>query len=82
MPVLAVEQFVRQNGISENTLLPGAFAYALGKYTGENRSLLCTVNNGRHAAEPANSVGMFVRTLLQGGSRRLESPAHQPAGDQ
>ncbi len=49
---------------------------------GENRSLLCTVNNGRHAAEPANSVGMFVRTLLQGGSRRLESPAHQPAGDQ
>ena len=34
MPVLAVEQFVRQNGISENTLLPGAFAYALGKYTG------------------------------------------------
>ena len=63
VPVLAVEQFVRQNGISENTLFLGAFAYALGKYTGENRSLFCTVNNGRHAAELANSVGMFVRTL-------------------
>ena len=32
VPVLAVEQFVRQNGISENTLFLGAFAYALGKY--------------------------------------------------
>ncbi len=63
LSVMAVEQFVRQNGISENTLFLGAFAYALGKYTGENRSLFCTVNNGRHAPELANSVGMFVRTL-------------------
>lgn len=61
--VMAVEQFVRQNGISENTLFLGAFAYALGKYTGESKSLFCTVNNGRHAAELANSVGMFVRKL-------------------
>lgn len=60
---IAVEQFVRQRGISENTLFLGAFAYALGKYTGENRSLFCTVNNGRHTADMAESVGMFVRTL-------------------
>ncbi|MDE5967153.1 MAG: amino acid adenylation domain-containing protein, partial [Lachnospiraceae bacterium] len=60
---MAVEQFTRQNGISENTLFLGAFAYALGKYNGESKSLFCTVNNGRHAVNMAESVGMFVRTL-------------------
>ncbi len=63
LPIMAVEQFARQKGISENTLFLGAFAYALGKYTGGNRSLFCTVNNGRHCTELAESVGMFVRTL-------------------
>ncbi len=61
--VMAVEQFARQRGISENTLFLGAFSYALGKYTGGNRSLFCTVNNGRHCTELAQSTGMFVRTL-------------------
>ncbi len=60
---MAVEQFVRQMGISENTLFLGAFAYALGKFSGENKSLFCTVNNGRHTVNMANSIGMFVRTL-------------------
>lgn len=60
---MAVEQFARQRGISENTLFLGAFSYALGKYSGENKSLFCTVNNGRHTVNMAESVGMFVRTL-------------------
>ncbi len=60
---MEAEQFARRNGISENTLFLGAFSYALGKYTGGNRSLFCTVNNGRHTARMAQSVGMFVRTL-------------------
>ena len=60
---MAVEQFTRQKGISENTLFLGAFSYALGKYSGENKSLFCTVNNGRHRVDMAESVGMFVRTL-------------------
>lgn len=60
---MAVEQFVRQMGISENTLFLGAFSYALGKFSGENKSLFCTVNNGRHTVNMANSTGMFVRTL-------------------
>lgn len=60
---MAVEQFVRQKRISENTLFLGAFSYALGKYGGERKSLFCTVNNGRHRADMAESVGMFVRTL-------------------
>ncbi len=63
LSALVVEQFVRQKGISENTLFLGAFAYALGKYTGENKSLFCTVNNGRHCTGLSESVGMFVRTL-------------------
>lgn len=60
---MAIEQFVRQRGISENTLFLGAFSYALGKFSGENKSLFCTVNNGRHTVNMANSTGMFVRTL-------------------
>lgn len=60
---MAVEQFARKNGISENTLFLGAFAYALGKYTGENKSLFCTVDHGRHEIGMADSVGMFVRTF-------------------
>lgn len=63
LSVMSVEQFARQRGISENTLFLGAFSYALGKYTGGNRSLFCTVNNGRHCTGLAQSVGMFVRTL-------------------
>lgn len=60
---MVVEQFARQKGISENTLFLGAFSYALGKYSGEDKSLFCTVNHGRHKADMAESVGMFVRTL-------------------
>lgn len=60
---MEVENFTRQRGISENTLFLGAFAYALGKYTGASESLFCTVDNGRHTAELADSVGMFVRTF-------------------
>ena len=63
LSAMAVEQFVRRIGISENTLFLGAFSYALGKFTGENKSLFCTVNNGRHTVNMANSTGMFVRTL-------------------
>lgn len=63
LPVMEAEQFTRQRGISENTLFLGAFAYALAKYTGGDRSLFCTVNNGRHCTGLAESVGMFVRTL-------------------
>ncbi|MCI9446163.1 MAG: amino acid adenylation domain-containing protein [Lachnospiraceae bacterium] len=60
---MATEQFARQKGISENTLFLGAFSYALGKYSGENKSLFCTVDNGRHDVRLAQSSGMFVRTL-------------------
>ncbi len=58
-----VEQFARGKGISENTLFLGAFSYALGKYSGQSKSIFCTVNNGRHGINLAQSTGMFVRTL-------------------
>lgn len=63
LPYSNVEQFVRREGISENTLFLGAFSYALSKFSGESKSLFCTVDNGRHTADMANSTGMFVRTL-------------------
>ena len=58
-----VEHFARTNGITENSLFLGAFAYALAKLNGASESYLCTVNNGRHDPRLASSVGMFVRTL-------------------
>ena len=58
-----VEQFTRGHGITENTLLLSAFCYALAKYTGQNESLVASVNNGRHVNELDNSIGMFVRTF-------------------
>ena len=60
---MAVEQFARQNGISENTLFLGAFAYTIGKFSGGCQSFFCTVNNGRHTPRLARSTGMFVRTI-------------------
>ncbi len=58
-----VIHFVRNNGITENTLFLGAFAYALAKFNGARDSIFCTVNNGRHDSRLENSVGMFVKTL-------------------
>lgn len=60
---MAAEQFTRQNGISENTLFLGAFAYTIGKFSGGCQSFFCTVNNGRHTTRLARSTGMFVRTI-------------------
>ncbi len=62
--VMLVEQFAKQKGISENTLFLGAFAYALGKYTGENKSLFCTVNNGRHTVGLAQEYGIASDILF------------------
>lgn len=61
-PMMA-EHFTRRKGISENTLFLGAFSYALGKCGGENKSMFCTVDNGRHGTGLEQSTGMFVRTL-------------------
>lgn len=60
---MVVEQFARQNGISENTLFLGIFAYIMGKFSGGCQSFFYTVNNGRHTHQLAHSTGMFDRTI-------------------
>ncbi|MBP9997300.1 MAG: amino acid adenylation domain-containing protein [Lachnospiraceae bacterium] len=58
-----VQQFIKTNKITENTLFMGAFAYALCKFSGGEISNFATVNNGRHDVGLKDSIGMFVRTL-------------------
>ena len=58
-----VGHFTRTHGITENTLLLGAFAYTLAKLNGASESFFCTVDNGRHDHRLSDSLGMFVRTL-------------------
>ena len=60
---IQAESFVREHGITENTLFLGAFAYTLAKFNGAGDVQFCTVNNGRHDPRLAASVGMFVKTL-------------------
>lgn len=57
------ERFAAGEGITENTLFLGAFAYALAKYTGQKESMFCAVNNGRHSTAVKSTMGMLVRTL-------------------
>lgn len=57
------EQFVRENGFTENTLFMGAFAYTLAKFNAAKDAYFCTVNNGRHDPRLQDSIGMFVKTL-------------------
>ena len=55
--------FIKEHGITENTLFMGAFAYVLAAFTGTSVCGFSTVNNGRHDPRLANSTGMFVKTL-------------------
>ena len=58
-----VDEFIKENGVTENTLFLGAVAYAAAKFTGQEESVICTINHGRHDPRMRNTVGMMVRTL-------------------
>ena len=58
-----VDEFIKENGITENTLFLGAVAYAAAKFTGGEESVIFTLNHGRHDPRMRNTVGMMVRTL-------------------
>ncbi len=58
-----VDGFIKENGITENTLFLGATAYAAAKFTGQEEAVICTANHGRHDSRMRNTVGMMVRTL-------------------
>ncbi len=43
-----VDAFIKENGLTENTLFLGAVAYAAAKFTAQEEAVICTVNHGRH----------------------------------
>ena len=63
LTVREVRAFTHANGISENALFMGAFAYALAKFGGGRECLFSTVHHGRHDPRLLPAMGMFVKTL-------------------
>ncbi len=55
--------FCRRKGISEGSLLTGALGYTLSRFTGGDKAVFCTMDNGRDISEHSHAVGMFVRTV-------------------
>ena len=56
-------KFIKENGITENTLFLGAFSFVLAKYNGTGSSLVSVGSSGRHSSMTFNTAGMLVKTL-------------------
>ena len=56
-------KFLRENSVTENSLLLAAFAYVLAKFNGTDRSLVCVGESGRHTSMTWNTAGMMVKTI-------------------
>ncbi|GAB4213492.1 MAG: hypothetical protein OHK0022_50690 [Roseiflexaceae bacterium] len=61
----AISQFARQHGITLNTLLQGAWALLLSRYSGQEDVVFGAISSGRPAdlAGVESIVGLFVNTL-------------------
>ena len=56
-------KFIKENGITENTLFLGAFSYVLAVYNGTKSALVSVAESGRHTSMTFNTAGMLVKTL-------------------
>ena len=56
-------KFLRENSVTENSLLLAAYAYVLAKFNGTDRSLVCVGESGRHTSMTWNTAGMMVKTI-------------------
>lgn len=56
-------KFLKENNLTENSLLLAAFSYVLAKYNGTDSSLVCVGESGRHTSMTFNTAGMLVKTL-------------------
>ena len=56
-------KFIKENGITENSLFLAAFSYVLAKYNGTDNSCVYVGENGRHTSMTFNTAGMLVKTL-------------------
>ncbi len=58
-----IQDFIKENHISESTFFMAAFGYALAKSTGQQESLFCALNHGRYHKNLLNCVSMLAQTL-------------------
>ena len=58
-----ITDFVEKYGISKNILFTSVFAYALSRFTGDDKVMFNTLENGRDRFDCFDSIGMFVNTL-------------------
>lgn len=56
-------KFLRENSVTENSLLLAAYAFVLAKFNGTDRSLVCVGESGRHTSMTYNTAGMMVKTI-------------------
>ncbi|MCQ2457755.1 MAG: amino acid adenylation domain-containing protein, partial [Clostridia bacterium] len=56
-------KFLRENSVTENSLLLAVYAYVLAKFNGTDRSLVCVGESGRHTSVTWNTAGMLVKTI-------------------
>ncbi len=63
LDISRISDICREMKITENSLFLGAFSYALAVQSGQDQSLFCIVENGRHLPELKNTFGMLVHTL-------------------
>ncbi|HEU4323770.1 MAG TPA: condensation domain-containing protein, partial [Roseiflexaceae bacterium] len=71
-----LRQLAQRHGLTLNTLVQGAWAILLGRYSGEDDVLFGATVAGRPADLPGveQMVGLFINTLPV----RVQLPAHQP----
>ena len=60
----ATERFCREHKITPAALTLAAVYYTLSRYTNNERVTLATISNGRSDLRTADTVGMFVNTLM------------------
>ena len=57
------KSFLNKNGVSENVVFTGAFAYTLSRFTGSEKVFFNINENGRDRFNNYDSIGMYVSTL-------------------
>ncbi|MEG0681463.1 MAG: amino acid adenylation domain-containing protein [Eubacterium sp.] len=63
LDIKSLEKKIKILGLKRSALFLSAFAYTLAKTNGQQETLFCTIDNGRHVPELKNTFGMLVRTL-------------------
>ena len=58
-----IDNFLKENAISEYVLFTSVFAYTLSRFTGSSKVLFYIDDHGRDRFDNFDSIGMFVNTI-------------------